>query len=190
MIQKMSHATIYVLDQDQARDFYVGKLGFEVKVDQSLPNGFPWLTVAPKGQSNLEIILMKVGAGTNFIKTKGGEAGKSDTQDIDTMASLLKKGMVQRRRVPDGRLPQNLRRAEGQRGRVRLRTERAVLRRGGGFQRSVWQLVQHVTAEEPLMTACPGHNSVSAPCVKLGLVLKGPGFSRPSCSPLSGGFSC
>jgi catechol 2,3-dioxygenase-like lactoylglutathione lyase family enzyme len=38
MIQKMSHATIYVVDQDQAKDFYVGKLGFEVKVDQSLPS--------------------------------------------------------------------------------------------------------------------------------------------------------
>jgi catechol 2,3-dioxygenase-like lactoylglutathione lyase family enzyme len=48
MIQKMSHATIYVLDQDVAKDFYVGKLGFEVKVDSSLPNGFRWLTVAPK----------------------------------------------------------------------------------------------------------------------------------------------
>jgi catechol 2,3-dioxygenase-like lactoylglutathione lyase family enzyme len=93
MIQKMSHATIYVLDQDQAKDFYVGKLGFEVKVDQSLPSGFRWLTVAPKGQSELEIILMKVGSGTNFIKMKGGEAGKNDTKDVDAMAALLKKGM-------------------------------------------------------------------------------------------------
>ena len=55
MIQKMSHATIYVLDQDVAKDFYVGKLGFEVKVDSSLPNGFRWLTVTPKGQPDLEI---------------------------------------------------------------------------------------------------------------------------------------
>jgi len=93
MIQKMSHATIYVLDQDQAKDFYVGKLGFEVKVDQSLPTGFRWLTVASKGQSELEIILLKVGSGTNFIKMKGGAAGKSDTEDIDAMAALLKKGM-------------------------------------------------------------------------------------------------
>jgi catechol 2,3-dioxygenase-like lactoylglutathione lyase family enzyme len=93
MIQKMSHATIYVLDQDQAKDFYVGKLGFEVKVDQSLPTGFRWLTVAPKGQSELEIILLKVGSGTNFIKTKGGDPGKNDTKDADTMAGLLKKGM-------------------------------------------------------------------------------------------------
>jgi len=93
MIQKMSHATIFVLDQDQAKDFYVGQLGFEVKVDQSLPTGFRWLTVAPKGQSELEIILLKVGSGTNFIKMKGGEAGKYDTKDVDAMAALLKKGM-------------------------------------------------------------------------------------------------
>ena len=93
MIQKMSHATIFVLDQDQAKDFYVGQLGFEVKVDQSLPTGFRWLTVAPKGQSELEIILLKVGSGTNFIKMKGGEAGKNDTKDVDAMAALLKKGM-------------------------------------------------------------------------------------------------
>lgn len=39
MIQKMSHATIYVLDQDQAKDFYVNKLGFEVKIDHWLPTG-------------------------------------------------------------------------------------------------------------------------------------------------------
>jgi len=92
MIQKMSHATIYVLDQDQAKDFYVGKLGFEVKVDQSLPNGFRWLTVAPKGQSELEIILMRVGSGTDFVKRKGGDAS-SLSKDVDAMAELLKKGM-------------------------------------------------------------------------------------------------
>jgi hypothetical protein len=36
MIQKMSHAT-YVLDQDVAKDFYVNKLGFEVKVAHRCP---------------------------------------------------------------------------------------------------------------------------------------------------------
>ena len=92
MIQKMSHATIYVLDQDEAKDFYVNKLGFEVKVDQSLPNGFRWLTVAPKGQPELEIILMKVGSGNDFVKMKGGNAEESTKKDIDAMAALLKKG--------------------------------------------------------------------------------------------------
>lgn len=92
MIQKQSHSIIYVLDQDQAKAFYVGKLGFDVKVDQSLPNGFRWLTVAPKGQSEVEIILMKVGSGNDFVKMKGGEAGGKDPKDADTIGSLLKKG--------------------------------------------------------------------------------------------------
>src|SRR3712207_5617612 len=34
MLNTISITQIYVLDQDQALDFYVGKLGFEVKVDQ------------------------------------------------------------------------------------------------------------------------------------------------------------
>ena len=93
MIQKMSHATIYVLDQDHATDFYVNKLGFEVKVDQSLPNGFRWLTVAPKRQSELEIILMKEGSGSDFAKMKGGAAEKNGAKDVETIAALLKKGM-------------------------------------------------------------------------------------------------
>jgi catechol 2,3-dioxygenase-like lactoylglutathione lyase family enzyme len=92
MIQKMSHATIYVLDQDVAKDFYVGKLGFEVKVDSSLPNGFRWLTVAPKGQPDLEIILMKVGSSSDFVKMKGGKGGDTAEKDIETIATLLKKG--------------------------------------------------------------------------------------------------
>ena len=89
----MSHATIYVLDQDQAKDFYVGKLGFEVKVDHSMPTGFRWLTVVPKGQSGPEIILMKLGSGTDFVQMKGGDAEKNLTKDLDAAAALLKKGM-------------------------------------------------------------------------------------------------
>jgi len=88
----MSHATIYVLDQDQAKDFYVGKLGFEVKIDQSMPNGFRWLTVAPKGQSELQIILLKLGSTTDFVKPKGGDA-KAIENDLAAMTALLQKGM-------------------------------------------------------------------------------------------------
>ncbi len=91
MIQKMSHTTIYVLDQDQAKDFYVDKLGFEVKGDFSAPNGFRWLAVAPKGQSEVEIALLKVGsgAGSDGMKSGNAEAAK---KDIDAMSALLKKG--------------------------------------------------------------------------------------------------
>jgi catechol 2,3-dioxygenase-like lactoylglutathione lyase family enzyme len=60
MIQRLSHTSVYVFDQDAARDFYVDKLGFEVRMDQSMANGFRWLTVSPKGQPDFHIILMKV----------------------------------------------------------------------------------------------------------------------------------
>jgi catechol 2,3-dioxygenase-like lactoylglutathione lyase family enzyme len=94
MIQKMSHATIYVVDQDVAKDFYVNKLGFEVKVDHTMPNAFRWLTVSPKGQPDLEIILMKVGSGGDFVDMKGGDAGKKEAKDLEAMIALLKKGMI------------------------------------------------------------------------------------------------
>jgi catechol 2,3-dioxygenase-like lactoylglutathione lyase family enzyme len=58
MIQRLSHVSIYVLDQDEALDFYVNKLGFEVQNDAKMNNGFRWLTVSPKGQPDLQIILM------------------------------------------------------------------------------------------------------------------------------------
>jgi catechol 2,3-dioxygenase-like lactoylglutathione lyase family enzyme len=60
MIQRLSHTSIYVFDQDAARDFYVNKLGFEVRMDQSMENGFRWLTVGPKSQPDFHLILMQV----------------------------------------------------------------------------------------------------------------------------------
>jgi catechol 2,3-dioxygenase-like lactoylglutathione lyase family enzyme len=61
MIQRLSHVGLYVVDQDAARDFYVNKLGFEVRTDATMDNGYRWLTVGPKSQPDLEIILQKVG---------------------------------------------------------------------------------------------------------------------------------
>ncbi len=60
MITRMSHAIIYVLDQDKALEFYRDKLGFEVRVDLTMDNGFRWLTVAPKTQPDMQIVLMAV----------------------------------------------------------------------------------------------------------------------------------
>jgi catechol 2,3-dioxygenase-like lactoylglutathione lyase family enzyme len=47
---------VFVLDQDEALDFYVGKLGMQVKHDMNL--GFMrWLTVTPPGQPDREVLL-------------------------------------------------------------------------------------------------------------------------------------
>jgi catechol 2,3-dioxygenase-like lactoylglutathione lyase family enzyme len=61
MIQRQSHSTIYVIDQDEALAFYRDMLGFEVNTDMTMDDsGFRWLTLSPKGQPDLEVILAKV----------------------------------------------------------------------------------------------------------------------------------
>ena len=64
MITGLSHATVFVLDQDRAKDFYTDKLGFELRNDVTVGDesegggaGFRWLTVGAKGRPDLEIIL-------------------------------------------------------------------------------------------------------------------------------------
>lgn len=66
MISRMSHATIYVTDQDQALEFYRDKLGFKVTTDVTMDGGFRWLTVAPKDQTDFEIVLMEPKPGFMF----------------------------------------------------------------------------------------------------------------------------
>ena len=62
MITKLSHATIYVLDQDRAKDFYVNKLGMECRDDARM-GPFRWLTVGPKTQPDVRLVLMAIEPG-------------------------------------------------------------------------------------------------------------------------------
>ena len=60
MLNAINISHVFVFDQDQALDFYVGKLGLEVSNDQDL--GFMrWLTVRVPGQSGPDILLEKPG---------------------------------------------------------------------------------------------------------------------------------
>jgi len=61
MITKLTHSTVYVLDQDRAKDFYVNKLGLECRDDARM-GPFRWLTVGPKTQPDVRIILMAIGS--------------------------------------------------------------------------------------------------------------------------------
>jgi catechol 2,3-dioxygenase-like lactoylglutathione lyase family enzyme len=79
----MSHATIYVLDQEKAKTFYVDRLGLEVRTDQSMENGFRWLTVGSKEQPDLEISLVSANPGTMF-----------DEETAAQIRSLLEKGVL------------------------------------------------------------------------------------------------
>ena len=45
MITKLTHVSVYVLDQASAYDFYTKKLGFKVITDVPMGNGHRWLGV-------------------------------------------------------------------------------------------------------------------------------------------------
>lgn len=81
MITRMSHACIYVLDHDSAKAFYTEKLGFEVRTDVTMDN-FRWLTVGPKDQPDLEIVLAKI-APPMF-----------DAETADQLQALVAKGVI------------------------------------------------------------------------------------------------
>lgn len=60
MLTSLRVSSIYVLDQDQALDFYVGKLG--LKVIEDIPLGYMrWLTVGVPGDEDRCILLEKPG---------------------------------------------------------------------------------------------------------------------------------
>ena len=101
----MSHAPIFVLNQDSAYDFYVNKLGFQVKTDAKMGDDFRWLTVTPPGQPDLELTLMAVAPGMAWDEDTAGKlkelvqagkmgAGVFGTSDIHkTYEELKAKGV-------------------------------------------------------------------------------------------------
>jgi catechol 2,3-dioxygenase-like lactoylglutathione lyase family enzyme len=111
MITKLSHTTIYVLDQDSAKDFYVNKLGFEVRTDFSMGDefegagqGFRWLTVGPPSQPDVQYILADCAMGHSPENTaelrslvaKGAIGGGVFATDDchKTHAELVERGVV------------------------------------------------------------------------------------------------
>jgi catechol 2,3-dioxygenase-like lactoylglutathione lyase family enzyme len=62
MISNVSLVTIWVSDQDEAKSFYVDKLGFQEAADIRMGDGYRWLTVCHPDHPELELTLMKPGA--------------------------------------------------------------------------------------------------------------------------------
>jgi len=83
MITKMSHALIWVKNQQEALEFYRDKLGFEVDTDATVGEDFRWLTMRIKNQPGFEIILMEPKAGMML-----------DEESAAQLRSLIDKGML------------------------------------------------------------------------------------------------
>jgi catechol 2,3-dioxygenase-like lactoylglutathione lyase family enzyme len=111
MITKMSHLTIYVLDQESAKRFYTEKLGFEVRADVAMGEafegagqGFRWLSVGPPSQPEVQVILADSRMGHDeqtaeqlrTLVAKGAlGGGVFDTDDCQkTFEELSERGVV------------------------------------------------------------------------------------------------
>src|SRR5438128_2165440 len=100
MINSISVSHVWVLDQEEALDFYVGKLGLEVGADIDL--GFMrWLTVRVPGELGRDILLEKPGppamdeataAQVRELVTKGasGFAVGFTTSDCQKLYEMLR----------------------------------------------------------------------------------------------------
>lgn len=58
----ISTINVWVHDQEIALDFWTDKIGFELRSDWTFPEmpGFRWITVGPKDQPDIEIVLMPI----------------------------------------------------------------------------------------------------------------------------------
>lgn len=81
MINKLVFATVYVLNQASAYDFYVNKLGFKVHTDAPIGKDNRWLTVTPPDQPEIEISLLLVTEGEMFTK-----------ESVKAVTELIRKG--------------------------------------------------------------------------------------------------
>ncbi len=76
MITKVSHSFIYVLNQEEALNFYTEILGFRLVANIPLGPGKRWLSVSPPNQPGLEIVLMKAMEGPFFSKEAAKDVNK------------------------------------------------------------------------------------------------------------------
>jgi predicted enzyme related to lactoylglutathione lyase len=59
---KITTAQLWVNDQEESLAFYTKQVGFEVRMDVTMPElgNFRWLTVGPAGQPDMSVVLMPI----------------------------------------------------------------------------------------------------------------------------------
>lgn len=74
MYQRIAHISLVVKDYDEAIDFYVNTLEFDLIEDTSLGDDKRWVLVAPKGSKECCLLLAKA-ANDNQSKSIGNQTG-------------------------------------------------------------------------------------------------------------------
>ncbi len=94
MINKIFKITIYVNNQEEAKKFWVDKMGFEVKREENMMGEHKWLEVSPKDYDSTTFVLydknlmksqnpsINVGHPSVMLYTKDIEKSYSDMKSI------------------------------------------------------------------------------------------------------------
>ncbi|MCL7380987.1 VOC family protein [Streptomyces sp. 35G-GA-8] len=83
MIKGLAISTVWVLDQDRAKEFYTEKLGLELRMDMTLgEGGMRWVTVGAKDQPEVVLTLMVPGAPA------------MDEESAEAVRTLVAKGVL------------------------------------------------------------------------------------------------
>lgn len=94
MINKIFKITIYVNNQEEAKKFWVDKMGFEVKREENMMGEHKWLEVSPKDDDSTTFVLydknlmksqnpsINVGHPSVMLYTRDIEKSYSDMKSI------------------------------------------------------------------------------------------------------------
>jgi catechol 2,3-dioxygenase-like lactoylglutathione lyase family enzyme len=95
-ITEVGTVIVPVTDQDRALEFYVGTLGFEVRIDGEFAPGERWLEVAPSGAAtSIALVRMPEGDNTRVsLTTKDAEADHAalTKAGVDAGEDLIRMG--------------------------------------------------------------------------------------------------
>ncbi|HEU4542414.1 MAG TPA: VOC family protein [Jiangellaceae bacterium] len=69
MITNLGVASVFVTDYDEAKKFFVEKLGFELRHDLTMENGYRWLTVGPPASPEFQLAISVPGPPTHDEET-------------------------------------------------------------------------------------------------------------------------
>ena len=85
-----------VRDQDEALAFYVGKLGFETRMDGSFGDGQRWIEVAPPGATTTIALVPRQQAAAVEVSLATADAGADHAalleQGVEADAELIRMG--------------------------------------------------------------------------------------------------
>jgi catechol 2,3-dioxygenase-like lactoylglutathione lyase family enzyme len=82
MITKLGVSGVFVTDYDEAKAFFTEKLGFEVRHDLTMDNGYRWLTVGPPASPEFQLNISVPGPPTH------------DEDTAEMLRTLMAKGVL------------------------------------------------------------------------------------------------